>query len=291
MMVDDKRPHQLIPSTPLDYLVIGHVTADLTANGVRMGGTSAFSGLTAKALGLQTGVISSYSADMDITPIKSLWVMNKTSDHTTTFKNISDGITRTQYLYQIADRLTKDSIPRFDPPPGIVHLGPVADEVDADILNFFPQSLKCLTPQGWMRTKTAGHQVIQRTWENYEETLHQADVAVISHDDVQGKEDLIANMASAIPVLVVTENYRGARVYWHNDARFINAPEVKYVDDTGAGDIFATAFFFRYFFTKDPWEAGRFAVMLASWSVTRKHLDSIPTQEEINKAKMQLMEP
>jgi sugar/nucleoside kinase (ribokinase family) len=96
-------------------------------------------------------------------------------------------------------------------------------------------------------------------------------------------------MASLIPVFVVTENYRGARIYWHSDVRFIKAPEVKYVDDTGAGDIFATAFFYRYFFTKDPWEAGRFAVKLASSSVTRHHLDSIPDAEEIKQAKIQLI--
>jgi hypothetical protein len=288
-MVDIKHPHQ--PSIPplLDYLVIGHLTADLTTNGVCMGGTAAFSGLTAMALGLRTGMLTSFSDDFDTTPIKTLWVKNKISKHTTTFKNISDGVTRTQYLYHVAEPLTKDDIPLFDPAPGIIHLGPVANEVDKDVLKCFPQSLMCLTPQGWMRTRTADNQVAHRIWDDYEKTLGLADVAVISHEDVLGSEEHIARMASAIPVLVVTENYKGARVYWNNDARFINAPEVKYVDDTGAGDIFATAFFFRYFSTKDPWEAGRFAVMLASWSVTRKHLKSIPSQEEINKANMQLI--
>jgi len=112
---------------------------------------------------------------------------------------------------------------------------------------------------------------------------------VISHEDVQMNEVTIAKMADIASVLVVTENKRGARVYWHNDARFFKAPEVKYADDTGAGDIFAAAFFYRYYFTKDPWEAGRFAVMLASRSVTRSYLESIPTTEEISKAKIELI--
>jgi sugar/nucleoside kinase (ribokinase family) len=116
-----------------------------------------------------------------------------------------------------------------------------------------------------------------------------ADVAVISQEDVQYDENKILRMAEAMPVFAVTENYKGARIYWHNDARYINAPEVKYVDDTGAGDIFATAFFYRYFTTRDPWEAGQFAVKLASWSVTRKHLDSIPTSDEIQKAQIDLI--
>jgi len=153
----------------------------------------------------------------------------------------------------------------------------------------FPDSLKCLTPQGYFRQKDAENRIVHQPWRDYEQYLEQADVAVISQEDVQKDEAYISSMARSIPVFVVTENYKGARVYWHNDARFISAPEVKYVDDTGAGDIFAAAFFYRYFFTKDPWEAGRFAVLLASWSVQRDYLDSIPTLTEIEMAKLELL--
>lgn len=288
-MDEGKRHLQPDHSPLLNYLVIGHVTADLTPDGIRLGGTAAFSGLTAQALGLNTGIITSHSSEFDTSPIKSLWRLNKTSPNSTTFKNVSDGINRTQYLYHLAEPLTKTDIPQFDPAPDIVHLGPIANEVDWEILHRFPHSMKCLTPQGWMRITDAENKVGYRHWDQFEQILGQADVAVISHEDVLMEEDLIINMANAIPVFVVTENYRGARIYWHSDVRFINAPEVKYVDDTGAGDIFATAFFYRYFFTKDPWEAGRFAVTLASSSVTRDHLESIPTAEEINQAKMQLI--
>jgi hypothetical protein len=288
-MDQENTPFQPTLAESINYIVIGHVTADLTDKGVQLGGTATFSGLTARAFGLRVGVITSHSPELDTEPIHSLWIMNKTSKSTSTFKNISDGKARTQYLYHIAQPLTKADIPLFNPAPDIVHLGPVANEVDHRILHCFPNSLKCLTPQGWMRATNTEGQVIQRSWTESEETLAHADVAVISLEDVQMNEDLIATMASTIPVFVVTENKKGARIYWHNDARFINAPEVKYLDDTGAGDIFATAFFYRYFYTRDPWEAGRFAVTLASWSVTRKHLDSIPTSEEINTAKMQLI--
>ena len=37
------------------------------------------------------------------------------------------------------------------------------------------------------------------------------------------------------------------------------------VDATGAGDIFAAAFFWRLYVTRDPWEAARFATHLASF--------------------------
>jgi len=276
-------------SDPLDYFVIGHLTADLTESGIRLGGTAAFSGLTSNALGLKTGILTSHRDDLDVSALKSLWMKKKESRTTTTFKNISDGVTREQYLFDRAETLMPKDVPDLPQSPSIIHLGPVANEIDPEILSIFPNSLKCMTPQGWFRSVNDQGQVELNGWQDAEKYLSQADIAVISIDDVRRDETYIASMASTIPVFVVTENYQGARIYWHNDARFINAPEVKYVDDTGAGDIFATAFFYRYFFTKDPWEAGRFAVLLASWSVTRSHLDSIPTADEIKKAKLEIM--
>ncbi len=288
-MENNANQNQPVISPPLDYLVFGHVTADLNPDGIRMGGTVTFSGLTAHQFGLKTGIVTSFSNEIDPTPIQSIWIKNKRSAQTTTFKNISDGINRTQFLYNTAQRLNVEDIPLLPSQPAIVHLGPVANEVDPEILMHFPDSLKCLTPQGYFRQKDADNRIIHQPWQDYEHYLEQADVAVISQEDVQNDEAYISSMARSIPVFVVTENYKGARVYWHNDARFISAPEVKYVDDTGAGDIFAAAFFYRYFFTKDPWEAGRFAVLLASWSVQRDYLDSIPTLTEIEMAKLELL--
>jgi sugar/nucleoside kinase (ribokinase family) len=58
---------------------------------------------------------------------------------------------------------------------------------------------------------------------------------------------------------------------------------------TGAGDIFAAAYLFRYQATLDPWEAARFATNLAAYSVTRSGLDSIPTREEIQTCLIQVI--
>ncbi len=274
----------------IEYLVIGHLTADITPEGTQLGGTAAFSGLTAHSLGLKTALISSFGQDCDPSPLSSLQVMNKVSNTTTTFKNISDGIHRTQFLYDRARNISTDDIPSAMRNIRVLHLGPVADEVDPAILELFPDSLKCLTPQGWLRGVDSAQQVISKDWENWDRTLALANAAVISVDDVAEDEETIHAMASTIPVFAVTEHRRGARVYWHHDVRFFSAPEVKYVDDTGAGDIFAAAFFCRYLKTQNPWEAGRFAVLLASQSVTRKRLNSIPKPDEIRNALIEIIE-
>jgi sugar/nucleoside kinase (ribokinase family) len=279
----------LIKTEPLNYLVIGHITIDKTNNGNTLGGTAAYSGLTAAALGLRSGLITSFNPNLDVSPLQDLTIFNITSENNTIFENISNGVDRHQFLYSTAEKIKPANLPNISGQPDILHLGPVANEVDPNILEIFQDSLKCLTPQGWFRKKSKNYQVIRHAWQDYREFLPKADVAVLSLEDVSHNEDLIADMASLISVFVVTENQKGARIYWQNEAKFISAPEVKYKNDTGAGDIFSTAFFYQYFYTKDPWEAGRFAVKLASWSVSRNYLKSIPTTDEIIKAKTELI--
>ena len=83
---------------------------------------------------------------------------------------------------------------------------------------------------------------------------------------------------TACRVLAVTEGPAGARLYWNGDLRRFRALQVKEVDATGAGDIFAAAFFWRLHVTRDPWAAAKFATHLASFSVTAawvgRHPDS-----------------
>jgi sugar/nucleoside kinase (ribokinase family) len=111
---------------------------------------------------------------------------------------------------------------------------------------------------------------------------------VISINDVDNNEARVEEMASACRVLAVTEGARGTRLYWNGDIRRFRPPEVKEIDNIGAGDIFAAAFFVRLFTTRDPWEAARFATLLSAYSVTRSGLDSIPTSEEIQESMVEV---
>ena len=119
--------------------------------------------------------------------------------------------------------------------------------------------------------------------------LEQVGAAVISLEDVEEDERRIEELASACRVLAVTEGRDGVRVYWNGDVRRFRPPPIDEVDNTGAGDIFATAFFIRLYTTRDPWEAARFATHLASLSVTRVGLESIPTHEEIQTSMVEVL--
>jgi len=78
------------------------------------------------------------------------------------------------------------------------------------------------------------------------------------------------------------------RLYWHGDVRRFPAPYTPEKDPTGAGDIFAAAFFTRLYTTRDPWEAARFATQLASLSVKRSGLQAVPTQNEIQECMVEV---
>jgi sugar/nucleoside kinase (ribokinase family) len=138
-----------------------------------------------------------------------------------------------------------------------------------------------LTPQGWLRTWDDAGRVHLGPWPEAPHALSIADAAVLSIEDVDGDEEQIEAMANKCRVLAVTEGAAGARLYWNGDLRRFRALQVKAVDPTGAGDIFAAAFFWRFSTTRDPWAAARFATHLASFSVTRRGLEGIPTREEI----------
>lgn len=272
---------ELVPLQPVDYLVIGHVTEDLTSAGPRLGGTATFSALTARALGLRVGVVTSAGENTSLKALEGIPIVSLPSQHTTTFENILVGDGREQILHYRAAHISFESVPEAWRHASILHLGPVAQELDSDWPEHFSASLLGITPQGWMRTWNSDGRVRACKWESAEKLLPQAGAVVVSREDAGGDEELLEAMAHQTRVLAVTEAAAGAVLYWNGDRRRFRAPQVYAVDATGAGDVFAAAFFIRLFATRDPWEAARFATQLAARSVTRPGLEGIPTQDEI----------
>jgi sugar/nucleoside kinase (ribokinase family) len=273
--------YNLVPLEPVDYLVIGHVTHDLTPSGPRLGGTAAYSALTARALGMRVGVVTASGPETNLEALGDIPVVSVPSAQSTTFENIYSKNGRRQVLHHRAALLTFDSVPDVWRRSAIIHLGPVAQEVDALLPATFSPTLLGLTPQGWLRTWDESGRVGQTDWESAEQALSQAGAVVLSLEDVGGDEERIEFMASHTRILAVTEAAAGSRLYWHGDQRRFHAPEMYETDATGAGDIFAAAFFTRLLTTQDPWEATRFATQLSARSVMRKGLEGIPTAEEV----------
>ncbi|HSB66355.1 MAG TPA: PfkB family carbohydrate kinase [Anaerolineales bacterium] len=272
----------IAPLEPVNYLVIGHLTYDLLPNGSRLGGTVSYAGLTAHALGLKVGIVTSWGCELPLQgELKHIPIINYPTEHSTTFENIYTDQGRIQIVHTVAPRLDYHMIPEPWREAPIVHLGPVAQEVEPGLVRHFSNSLVGVTPQGWLRTWDEKGHVHASEWPEASFTLQQCGAAVFSVEDVLNDESRIEEMASASRILVVTEGAAGARVYWNGDVRRFRPPQVEEVDATGAGDIFAAAFFIRLYLTRDPWESARFANQVASTSVTRRGLEGIPTFEEV----------
>jgi len=277
-----------LPQETVDYLVIGHLTCDIALDGNRLGGTAAYSSLTAKALGMRVGIVTAWAGEVSLDPLAGIRVFSIPADKSTTFENVYTPDGRVQILHELAPRLDPDNVPEIWRRSSIIHIGPIAQEVDAHPWDSVSPNLLALTPQGWLRNWNDQGRISACTWKDSAQALKAAGAAVVSIEDVDGDEDEIEKMALSCRVLAVTEGPAGARLYWHNDLRRFRAPKKKEVDATGAGDIFASAFFVRLNATRDPWEAARFATQLAAFSVTRAGLEGIPTQEEIQSCLMEV---
>ncbi|RPJ20569.1 MAG: ribokinase [Chloroflexi bacterium] len=279
----------LVSLEPVDYVVIGHVAHDLAPEGPRLGGTAAYSALTARALGLRVGVVTASGPETSLAPLNDIPVISLESPNSTTFENIYTQHGRIQYLRAQATKIDLQRVPEIWRRASIIHLGPIANEMDPVLPEDFSPALLGLTPQGWMRQWDAEARVSPTEWMNADLALARAGAVVISREDVSDNDELIEHLAHQTRVLAVTEGPAGAVLFWNGDRRRFRAPDVSEVDATGAGDIFAAAFFIRLFTTRDPWEATRFATLVASRSVTRVGLDGIPTPREIEECRLEVL--
>jgi len=272
----------------LDYLIVGHVTRDLIDGAFAVGGTVSYAARTARALGCRVGVVTSASPGLDLSHVlDGVLVTRFPAATTTAFRNIYTPDGRRQMLHSVAETL----VPEMVPPnwrAAIVHLGPVARECDPALVNAFDDTFVGLTPQGWMRSWDQAGRVSCCQWEGAGELLAYAGAVVLSEEDVAGDRALMAQYAARARLLVVTQGAAGCTVYTAGRSRHFPAPAAHEVDPTGAGDIFAAAFFVSLQRQGDPWRAARFANCVAACSVTRPGLSGTPSPEEIARCRRTL---
>lgn len=270
--------------TPVDYLVIGHVTRDILPDGrVSTGGTVSYASLTAAALQRAIGILTSAGADFD--PGLSLGVaqiVTCPSPVTTTFENLYVNGHREQRVHAIAQRLDAACIPECWRAAPLVHVGPVINECDGTLVDHFAgRGFLGLTPQGWLRMPDSDGRVQAGGWHRAAQDVAAASAVVLSIEDLAGDWEMAEWLASLAAVLVVTTGPQGGVLFDHGVAVPFPAPQVTEVDPTGAGDVFAASFFIAVSGGAPPATAAHFATCLAARSVTRVGLSGVPTPEEV----------
>lgn len=266
----------------IDFLVIGHLVQDVVPNGYTVGGTTTYSSITARNLGRKPGIATRLAPDFVIPPVlHDIDVHRVPSAHTTTFHNIYHNGHRHQFLLDRADTMEPSDVPDAWLTTPIVHLGPLARELDARFAKMFPDSLVCVTPQGWLRKWDETKRVRMRPWHEAAEILPHVDVLVLSEEDLNGNLELMDSYVRMTRIAIMTQGPRGCVVFVNGEPCHIAGFPVREVDPTGAGDVFAAAFMIRLHETNDPCESARFANATASFCVEGASVTTIPTREQV----------
>lgn len=273
-------------AAPVDYVLIGHMTADLTPQGRQVGGTVSYAMRTAAAFGLRVGLLTSaHPQDPlldELTPYGQVMVVP--AEATTTFENVYTPTGRTQYIRAVAAPLTSAHLPTAWRSAPLLHLGPVAGEgEDLSLFDRCPHARSMLTLQGWLRQWDASGLVRFRPWFR-PSILQRLELLVFSEEDIRQQPGLIHQISPYARHLLYTQAERGGIHFQSGLPTPFRPPTVKAVDPTGAGDIFATSALCALHLTNSIRQAVRVATTLAATSVTRIGVAGVPSPDEVQQA-------
>jgi hypothetical protein len=267
-----------------EFVTVGYVCQDIVPGGYALGGTASYSAVTARNLGQRAGVVTSVGPDLDLdAALPGVQVANHAAPATTTFENIYTYDGRRQFIRALANHIHCHDVPPAWRAAPVVHLGPLAQEMDHDIVHCFSaDSLIGVGPQGWLRQWDDTGHVSFTPWEPSQDVLRRVNVLVLSEMDLPDPERVVREWGDLIQHIVITRAERGATVYSQGDACHYPARPARQVDPTGAGDVFGAAFLIRLHETGDPCEAARFANATASFSIEGPGVSGIPGRPTVD---------
>lgn len=269
-------------STP-DFVAVGHVALDLTDKSWILGGTAAYAATTARNFGRHAAVVTSAEDGLDLTAhLADIEIEASQAPATTTFRNTypPEG-RRVQWLHNRAAPITPADLPNAWRQAPIALLAPIAQEVPEELADLFPEALLGMSLQGWLRRWDDAGRVSPAAWEPSGRTLERADALILSEEDLVGIQGPMMPVLEAARLTVLTQGHKGAMLLRSGESIQVPAPNIRAVDPTGAGDVFAAAFLIRLAETRDPVEAAGFANRAAALSVRGPGLAAVPTREEV----------
>ncbi len=283
-----------LSKTP-DYLLIGHVTADLQPDGsVVLGGTALYSALTASRLGARVAILTRGAFGVEVAGMKvpnldilsgeNIQIVVQEADVPTTFINEYQADRRVQTMPHWAGEIDLRGLPPHWRNAKVVHLGPIADEIEPRACTGLTAEFMGVTPQGWMRDwpRQTGGRVKHIPLRLPGELLGLIDCAIVNIDEIPYARDVIQRVGDR-RLGVVTQGADGARII-AGGQKFelpgFKAP-IKSLD--GAGDVFAAAFFLKASDRANSAEkAGRFANAVAALSLSEVGAQSVPHMKEVD---------
>ena len=266
-----------------DLVVVGHATLDVTASGTRPGGAAYYAALTAHRLGLRVGLLTSFGEDFPADGLPDDIVLARVpASRTTVFRLTESGQGRTLTLTARADDLEIDDLPPgWDAAP-LAMLCPVINEVDPGLAESLGAASLGVLPQGWMRRREKGGLIVPQLWEDAPGVLAWAQLMVASEDDVAGFREDAVEWLQRVPLGALTAGRRGAELFVNGEPYHVAPDQAHEVDETGAGDVFATVLLIEYDRNGDPWEAAAVAACAGAASVEGPGAFAVPDRAGLN---------
>jgi len=259
-----------------DYTTVGHVTADVMGDGSRRPGGSAFySALQASRLGLRTLILTQGVPDEIeelLDPYRGeLELEVLPAEQTTTLESSGAGLSGTQRVLAwagaIAEGLSIDT--------SILHLAPVARETPshwggrADFVG--------LSPQGLVREWSGRSGEISHATPDPDRIPESCDALVMSEHERASCTTLISKSTQQGAVVAVTAGASATTILLRGEqALTVEVPPVvNPIDDVGAGDVFAAAFYVSLVEGRAPADAAAFANAAAGVRIAGAGADAI----------------
>lgn len=227
-----------------DYVVAGHVSRDVVraAGTEQVGGTAFYSGLQAARLGLRTLIVTA-GVPAEVRGLLAPWheeldVLIQPAAQTTCFEAEGVGLDRRLRVRAWAGPLK----PLTEPlEASVLHLAPVARETSD--FSGVAAGFRAITPQGLIRRWGAGGDVTHAPLDSGE-LPEGLDAIVISSAELAACGAVMDAAVERGAVASVTAGEGGAQVISRGGVE--RAPALRViepVEDLGAGDVYAAAFF------------------------------------------------
>lgn len=271
----------------IDFVVVGHLTRDEQPDGsFTLGGAVTFAAIAARNLGYRVGILTSAADDYpEPELLHDIEIARIPSASTTTFQNLYTEGKRRQYVRDVAAPLVAAHLPAEWRNAKIAFLGPVADEIDVEMIRVFAEeTVVGVSPQGWMRQWDETGRVKPRPWMQAPEILPHTDALILSEEDLSNYNERLSSYIALAPLVVLTRGAAGCTVYGKRE-RPLDVPAFPshVIDPTGAGDSFATAFLIRLYETNDILQAARFGNATASLAIESRGAATLPTRAQVEK--------
>lgn len=275
-----------------DYTTIGHVTIDVLEDGSRRAGGSAFySALQASRLG-QRALIITRGVPAEIEQALAahrheLELQVLPATHTTTLSTVGIGPARSQRVLAWAGPI-EDACAVVD--TSILHLAPVARESAPSWSG--RAGFVGLTPQGLARTWSAGPDGPDRPGAAMTLAAPTAaavqlaagcNALVVNDQERTFCAELIAAASDAGATVAITAGERPSTILAPDGSALeLEVPPLaRPIDDLGAGDVFAAAFFIALADGRSPQDSARFANAAAAVRMQGLGADAVGGREAI----------